>query len=145
MPNAIANRFRTVKGDWADVMMWARRPGSACAMVTCVSMGACANGGGPFKKGYNVVSGIDKFLPVDMYIPGCSSIPQSLLNGIMQIHAKINGQSLKDVAWYQKEPIHEIPVPILGPDLIDPRQIELIKTISQNNSEILPDDPETQA
>ena len=110
-----------------------------------LSMGACANGGGPFKEGYNVVSGIDKFLPVDVYIPGCPPTPQSLLNGIMQIHAKINGQSLKDVAWYQKEPIHEIPVPILGPDLIDPRQIELIKTISQNNSEILPDDPETQA
>ncbi len=110
-----------------------------------LSMGACANGGGPFKEGYNVVSGIDKFLPVDVYIPGCPPTPQSLLNGIMQIHAKINGQSLKDVAWYQKEPIHEIPVPIMGPDLIDPRQIELIKTISQNNSEILPDDPETQA
>ncbi len=110
-----------------------------------LSMGACANGGGPFKEGYNVVSGIDKFLPVDVYIPGCPPTPQSLLNGIMQIHAKINGQSLKEVAWYQKEPIHEIPVPILGPDLIDPRQIELIKTISQNNSEILPDDTETQA
>ena len=110
-----------------------------------LSMGACANGGGHFKEGYNVVSGIDKFLPVDVYIPGCPPTPQSLLNGIMQIHAKINGQSLKDVAWYQKEPIHEIPVPIMGPDLIDPRQIELIKTISQNNSEILPDNPETQS
>lgn len=110
-----------------------------------LSMGACANGGGPFKEGYNVVSGIDKFLPVDVYVPGCPPTPQSLLNGIMQIHVKINGQSLKEVAWYQKEPIHEIPVPILGPDLIDPRQIDLIKTISQNKSDLLPDDVEPQA
>lgn len=36
-----------------------------------IAMGACASGGGPFKEGYNVVSGIDKFIPVDVYIPGC--------------------------------------------------------------------------
>ena len=36
-----------------------------------LSMGACATGGGPFKEGYNVVSGIDKFIPVDVYVPGC--------------------------------------------------------------------------
>ncbi len=40
-----------------------------------ISMGACATGGGPFKEGYNVVSGIDKHLPVDVYIPGCQSDP----------------------------------------------------------------------
>ncbi|MEK7327722.1 MAG: NADH-quinone oxidoreductase subunit NuoB, partial [Chloroflexota bacterium] len=35
-----------------------------------LAMGACASGGGPFKEGYNVVSGMDKFLPVDVYVPG---------------------------------------------------------------------------
>ena len=43
-----------------------------------VAMGACASGGGPFKEGYNVVAGVDKFVPVDVYIPGCPPTPQAL-------------------------------------------------------------------
>lgn len=103
-----------------------------------LSMGACANGGGPFKEGYAVVSGIDQFLPVDVYVPGCPPTPQALLNGIMQIHAKIEGQTLKnDAYWYKKEPLPEIPVPILGPDLMDPRQFELIRHASASSTEDL--------
>ncbi|MCE5208923.1 MAG: hypothetical protein LLG42_11525, partial [Chloroflexi bacterium] len=45
-------------------------------------------------------------------------------------HEKINGQSLKDVYWYKKEPVAEIPVPVLGPDLMDTRQYQLIKQVS---------------
>ncbi len=86
-----------------------------------VAMGACASGGGPFKEGYNVVSGIDKFLPVDVYIPGCPPTPQALLFGLMKVQEMIDNQSLKEVRWYQKEELPAIPVPILGPDLIDPR------------------------
>ena len=40
-----------------------------------LAMGACASGGGPFKEGYNVVSGMDKYLPVDVYVPGCPPTP----------------------------------------------------------------------
>ena len=54
-----------------------------------ISMGACASGGGPFKEGYNVVSGIDKFLPVDVYLPGCPPTPQALLHAIMKLQEKI--------------------------------------------------------
>jgi NADH:ubiquinone oxidoreductase subunit B-like Fe-S oxidoreductase len=86
-----------------------------------VAMGACASGGGPFKDGYNVVSGIDKFLPVDVYIPGCPPTPQALLHGLMTLHKMIESQSIKTVSWYRKEPIEAIPIPILGPDLIDLR------------------------
>ena len=93
-----------------------------------LSMGACATGGGPFKEGYNVVSGIDKFLPVDVYIPGCPPTPQALLYGIMRLQEKIKGQSLKTVPWYRKEEdMNAVPVPILGPDLIDPRELPQIK------------------
>ena len=86
-----------------------------------VAMGACASGGGPFKEGYNVVSGIDKFLPVDVYIPGCPPTPQALLYGLMKLQEMMDKQSIKDVRWYQKEEIPAVPVPVLGPDLLDPR------------------------
>lgn len=93
-----------------------------------VAMGACASGGGPFKEGYNVVSGIDKFLPVDVYIPGCPPTPQALINGLIALQKKIDRESLKKVRWYRKGvDTSSIPLPILGPDLIDTRKIPLIK------------------
>ena len=61
-------------------------------------MGACASAGGPFKEGYNVVSGIDKFLPVDIYVPGCPPTPQALLYGILMLHKKIDGQTVPQCA-----------------------------------------------
>jgi NADH-quinone oxidoreductase subunit B len=92
-----------------------------------IAMGACASGGGPFKEGYNVVDGIDKFLPVDVYIPGCPPTPQALLNGFITLHKKIERQSIRTVPWYQPGNNDPIPVPILGPDLIDVRQARLIE------------------
>src|SRR5271165_7316729 len=59
-----------------------------------LAMGACASGGGPFKEGYNVVSGIDKFVPVDVYVPGCPPTPQALLHGLITLQKKIESQSL---------------------------------------------------
>ena len=87
-----------------------------------LAMGACASGGGPFKEGYNVVSGMDKYVPVDVYVPGCPPTPQALLHGLITLQKKIDGQSILTVPWYQKGPSEPIPVPILGPDIIDPRQ-----------------------
>lgn len=87
-----------------------------------LSMGACATGGGPFKEGYNVVSGVDKFIPVDVYVPGCPPTPQALLNGMLKLHEKIEKQSIRTVSWYKKDQAETIPVPVLGPDLIDPRR-----------------------
>ncbi len=92
-----------------------------------VSMGACATGGGPFKEGYNVVSGIDKFLPVDVYVPGCPPTPQALLNGFIKLHQKMEKQSIRTVSWYKKDQGEAIPVPVLGPDLIDVRRVPEIK------------------
>ncbi len=92
-----------------------------------IAMGACACGGGPFKEGYTVVAGIDKFLPVDVYIPGCPPTPQALINGLMTLQKKIDTESLKEVRWYKKGNAKDIPVPVLGPDLVDPRRNEEIK------------------
>ena len=91
-----------------------------------MAMGACASGGGPFKEGYNVVSGIDKFVPVDVYVPGCPPTPQALLHGLIKLQEKIDSQSLKSVRWYGQETSEAVPVPVLGPDLFDPRQHALL-------------------
>jgi NADH-quinone oxidoreductase subunit B len=95
-----------------------------------LAMGACASGGGPFKEGYNVVDGVDKFVPVDVYVPGCPPTPQALLHGLITLQKKIDKQSIKNVRWYSKDPLDPIPVPVLGPDLMDPREYEMIKQYS---------------
>lgn len=94
-----------------------------------LSMGACASGGGPFKEGYNVVDGIDKFLPVDVYVPGCPPTPQALINGLIALQEKIDQQSIATVPWYRKndQTAGLYPVPVLGPDLVDLRQLNVIR------------------
>jgi coenzyme F420-reducing hydrogenase gamma subunit len=96
-----------------------------------VAMGACASGGGPFKEGYNVVSGVDRYIPVDVYIPGCPPTPQALLHGLITLQKKIDTQSIKQVRWYDRQASDEVPLPVLGPDVIDPRQVETIKQYTQ--------------
>ena len=99
-----------------------------------LAMGACASGGGPFKEGYNVVSGIDKYLPVDVYVPGCPPTPQALLYGLIALQKKIDGTSIAsgdDVPWYGVGPSEPTPIPVLGPDIIDPRQMDMIRRQAQ--------------
>jgi len=93
-----------------------------------LAMGACASGGGPFKEGYNVVAGIDKYLPVDVYVPGCPPTPQALLHGLIKLQEKIDGQKISEERWYdKKDPVEAIPIPVLGPDIIDPRDYHQFK------------------
>ena len=54
-----------------------------------VAVGGCAISGGPFKKSYHVLNGVDKILPVDVYIPGCPPRPEALLYGMMQLQLKV--------------------------------------------------------
>ena len=56
-----------------------------------MALGACTIGGGPYSKfGYHVVNGIDKVVPVDVYVPGCPPRPEALLEGLFKIQEKIS-------------------------------------------------------
>ena len=89
-----------------------------------IAMGACAISGGPFKQGYNVLKGIDRYIPVDVHIPGCPPRPEALLHAFMTLQEKIGQQALTGA----KRPRHldpdapaEFPVPQYGEhDLVPP-------------------------
>lgn len=82
-----------------------------------IAMGACAISGGPFKQGYNVLKGVDRFLPVDVHIPGCPPRPEALFHALMTLQKKIAAQSLGDAGAPPRpdqEVLSEFPIPEFG-------------------------------
>ena len=88
-----------------------------------IAMGACAISGGPFKQGYNVLKGIDRYIPVDVHIPGCPPRPEALLQAFITLQKKIDDQALTG----EDRPRHlnaeaqgEFPVPEFGEHDLEP-------------------------
>ena len=94
-----------------------------------IAMGACAISGGPFKQGYNVLKGIDRFIPVDVHIPGCPPRPEALLEALMALQKKISEQHLTG----ENRPRHldeigpsEFPIPQFGEHDLVPTKNETL-------------------
>ena len=82
-----------------------------------IAMGACASCGGVFNN-YAIVQGVDRIVPVDIYVPGCPPRPEQLIWGIMQLHKKIEEEGLRR----GKGQVEAKPVAAFTPPLKDARR-----------------------
>jgi len=88
-----------------------------------IAMGACAISGGPFKQGYNVLKGIDRYIPLDVHIPGCPPRPEALLHAFITLQKKIDGQPLTGEGrprHLNKDAQSIFPVPVQGEHDLEP-------------------------
>ena len=111
-----------------------------------IAMGACAISGGPFKQGYSVLKGIDRYIPVDVHIPGCPPRPEALIDAFITLQKKIDAQALTG----ESRPRHlrddtpsEFPVPTYGAHDLQPAKNPTLWHITTNTASPKPLSPGT--
>ena len=105
-----------------------------------IAMGACAISGGPFKQGYNVLKGIDRYIPVDVHIPGCPPRPEALIHALMTLQQQIQEQSLtgeKRPRYHRADAPAEFAVPTYGEhDLVPAKNKEVWPRTANSGCEL---------
>jgi NADH-quinone oxidoreductase subunit B len=99
-----------------------------------MAFGSCAISGGPFKKSYHTVMGVDKIIPVDVYIPGCPPRPDAMIYGMMQLARKIKMQEFFSLG--DKDKTHQKPVVANNSETIRQTESGLLRDARKDENKI---------